>query len=70
MLGFFKYLRRKIRRKNWRFLPKTKINYSKILIITLDFKKKRHFFRRKLAEISDHSIDPRVTRLGEFLPVG
>jgi hypothetical protein len=30
MLGFFKYLRRKIWRTNWRFSFKAKINYAKV----------------------------------------
>jgi hypothetical protein len=30
MLGFFKYFRRKIYQKNWRFELKTKLNFEKI----------------------------------------
>jgi hypothetical protein len=57
-------------RKNWRFWLITKLNYAKILIITL-FLRKRQFFRRKLAKIAEncdrklwsqfsaiHNIDP------------
>jgi hypothetical protein len=39
----------------------------------IGFWEKRQFFRQKLSKIAencDHNIDPRVTRLGEFLPIG
>jgi hypothetical protein len=43
------------------------------MIITLVFEKSAIFFRRKLSKIAehcDHNIDLRVTRLGEFSPIG
>jgi hypothetical protein len=55
----FKIFSPKNRRKNWRFLLKTKLNFEKI--ITLFFLEKRQFFRRKWAKIAencDHNIDP------------
>jgi hypothetical protein len=39
----------------------------------IGFWEKRQFFRRKLSKIAencDHNIDPMVTRLGEFSPMG
>jgi hypothetical protein len=39
----------------------------------IGFLEKRQFFRRKWAKIAenyDHNIDPRVSRLGQFLPLG
>jgi hypothetical protein len=42
----------------------------KILIITLFFSEKRHFFRQKMSKIAencDHNIGP---RLEEFSPIG
>jgi hypothetical protein len=60
MLWFFKYFCRKIRRKNWRFWLKTKLNYEKI-DHNIGFWEKRQFFRRKLSKIAkncDHNIDP------------
>jgi hypothetical protein len=59
MFWFLKYFPWKFRRKNCRFLLKTKLNYSKI--ITLVFEKNANFFRRKLSKIAencDHNIDP------------
>jgi hypothetical protein len=44
MLWFFKFFRRKIQQKNWRFLLKTKLNYAKSNIITLVFEKNANFF--------------------------
>jgi hypothetical protein len=58
---FYKYFRRKIQRKNWRFLIQNKAKLCKILIITLVFEKNANFFvRRKLSKIAencDHNID-------------
>jgi hypothetical protein len=58
-----KKIRRKIQRKNWRFLTQNKAKLCKILIITLDFEKNANLF----AENCDHNIDP---WLGEFSPFG
>jgi hypothetical protein len=68
MLRFKKYFRRKIQRKNWRFLSQNKDNVCKILIITLVFEKKTPFFSPKIAENRRklcHNIDP---ILGEISP--
>jgi hypothetical protein len=56
MLRFFKYFRREIQRKNWRFWLKTKLNYAKFW-----YDKNASFFRWKLSKIAencDHNIDP------------
>jgi predicted glycosyltransferase len=48
-----------------RFLHKLLLVFAKILIITLAFEKNAIFFAKKLAkiaEISDHSIDPRFLK--------
>jgi hypothetical protein len=50
----FKYFRRKIKRKNWRFLLKLLLFFAKIVIITLVFDKNANFF----AENCYHNIDP------------
>jgi hypothetical protein len=44
------------------FLAQNKAKLFKILIMTLDFKKNCNFLPKicKIAEISDHNIDPRV----------
>jgi hypothetical protein len=64
MLRFFKYFRRKVWRKYWRFLLKLLLVFAKIVIITLVFEKNANFFCRKLAQIAenyDHNIDPSST---------
>jgi tetrahydromethanopterin S-methyltransferase subunit B len=50
------------------FLTQNKAKWCKILIITLVFEKKAKL--SKIAENCDHSIDPGVTRLGEFSQIG
>jgi hypothetical protein len=44
MLRFFKYFRRKVWRKYWRFLLKLLLVFAKIVIITLVFEKNANFF--------------------------
>jgi hypothetical protein len=51
MLWFLKYFRLKIRRKNWRFWLKTKINFEKYLIIALVFEKQAKFFAENLGKL-------------------
>jgi hypothetical protein len=61
MLGFFTFFRRKIRRKNWRFLTQIIAKLCKMLIITLVVEKNANFFAEncpKTAENCDHNIDP------------
>jgi hypothetical protein len=43
MLWFFNFFRRKIRRKNWRFLTQIKAKLCKMSIITLVFEKNAIF---------------------------
>jgi hypothetical protein len=72
MLWFFKHFRRKIQRKNWRFLLETKLNYAKSNIITLVFEKNANFFAencQKIAENCDHNIEP-WRRLYEWNSLG
>jgi hypothetical protein len=60
MLWLFKYFRRKIRRKNWHFWLKTKLNYANF-DHNIGFWEKRQFFRRKLSKIAencDNNVDP------------
>jgi hypothetical protein len=57
MLWFLEYFRRKILRKNWRFWPATKLNYTEKMIITLVFEKNANFFaenRRKSPKIAEN----------------
>jgi hypothetical protein len=61
MLWFQNIFAEKFGEKNWRFWLKTKLNYSKIVIITLVSEKNTNFFRQKLSKIAencDHNIDP------------
>jgi hypothetical protein len=61
MLWFFKYFRRKILQKNWRFWLNTKLNFWKKVDHNIGIQEKRQFFRRKLSKIAencDHNIDP------------
>jgi hypothetical protein len=46
MLRFFKYFRRKILRKNWRFFAQNKAKLCKNWIITLVFEKNANFFAK------------------------
>jgi hypothetical protein len=59
----FKYFRRKILQKNWRFFAQNKAKLCKNWIITLLFVKTPIFRRKlgKIAENDDHNIDPRNT---------
>jgi hypothetical protein len=60
MLWFFKYFRRTIQRKNWRFRLKTKLNYAKFLSSHWFLRKTPIFCRKlsKIAENCDYNIDP------------
>jgi hypothetical protein len=56
--------------KQLTFLTQNKGKSCKIVIITLVFEKKRHFFHRKLSKIAenhDHNIDPRGQFFEEWL---
>jgi ABC-type antimicrobial peptide transport system ATPase subunit len=68
MSRFLKYFRQKKLRKNWRFFS-NKAKLFEILIITLFFLEKRHFFHQKLAKIAencDYNIDPSCD-IGEYV---
>jgi hypothetical protein len=55
---FFRYFRRKIQWKIWRFWLKTKLNYAKFWSWHW-FLRKTPIFSPKLVENCDHNIDPR-----------
>jgi hypothetical protein len=50
MFWYFKYVRRKVRRRNWCFWLKTKLNYAK-KFHEISFWEKRQYFRRKSQKI-------------------
>jgi hypothetical protein len=62
MLWFFKYFRRKIQQKYWRFFAQTTASFFKNLIVTLVFENNANFFAenwQKTGENCDHNIEPR-----------
>jgi hypothetical protein len=73
MLWFFKDFCRKKLAKKLAFFAQTTASFCKYCDHNIGFWEKRQFFRRKLGKIAencDHNIDPRLTRLGEFSPIG